>query len=163
MISIVVAMDKNRVIGKNNQLPWHLPADLAFFKKVTMGKAIVMGRKTHESIGRPLPGRENIILTKNKDYQAEGCTIIHSIDDVFDLEKTENGEVCVIGGAEIFKEVLNCSDRLYITEIDHEFEGNTFFPPLKDSDWMLVSKEKGPKDEKNPYDYYFVTYERVLS
>lgn len=163
MISIVVAMDKNRVIGKNNQLPWHLPADLAFFKKVTMGKAIVMGRKTHESIGRPLPGRENIILTKNRDYQAEGCTIIHSVDDVFDLEKTENGEVCVIGGAEIFKEVLACSDRLYITEIDHEFDGDTFFPPIKESDWTLVSKEQGPKDEKNPYDYYFAIYERTLS
>ncbi|HHW37031.1 MAG TPA: dihydrofolate reductase [Bacillales bacterium] len=162
MISIVVAMDKNRVIGKNNQLPWHLPADLAFFKKVTMGKAIVMGRKTFESIGRPLPGRENIILTKNRDYRAEGCTMIHSIDDVFDLEKTENGEVCIIGGAEIFNEVLTCTDRLYITEIDHEFEGDTFFPLIKESDWTLISKEKGPKDEKNPYDYYFTIYERIL-
>ncbi|EKN68347.1 dihydrofolate reductase [Schinkia azotoformans] len=163
MISIVVAMDKNRVIGKNNQLPWHLPADLAFFKKVTMGKAIVMGRKTYESIGRPLPGRENIILTKNREYQTEGCTIIHSIDDVFDIEKIANGEVCVIGGAEIFKEVLTSTDRLYITEIDHEFEGDTYFPLVRESDWTLISKEKGPKDEKNPYDYYFAIYERILS
>lgn len=152
-------MDKNRLIGKNNKLPWHLPADLAFFKKVTMGKPIVMGRKTHESIGRILPGRENIILTKNKNYKAEGCTIIHNIQDIFSFEK-ENDEVCVIGGAEIFKEALPHADRLYITFIDHEFEGDTYFPPINENDWTVISREKGPKDEKNPYDYYFTIYDR---
>lgn len=163
MISIVVAMDKNRVIGKDNQLPWHLPADLAFFKKVTMGKVIVMGRKTYESIGRPLPGRKNIILTKNKNYVVDGCNVIHSIDDIFTLEKTEAEEICVIGGAEIFNEVLTSVDRLYITLIDDEFSGDTYFPALNESDWELVSKEKGPKDEKNRYDYYFTIYTRRLS
>jgi len=163
MISIVVAMDKNKVIGKDNQLPWHLPADLAFFKKTTMGKPIVMGRKTHESIGKPLPGRQNIILTRNKNYEGEGCTVIHSVDELYSFEKNDQDEVCVIGGAEIFKEVLPCADRLYITMIEHEFEGDTFFPSIKDSDWVLVSKEKGPKDDKNPYDYYFTIYNRILS
>lgn len=160
MISLVVAMDKNSVIGKNNQLPWHLPADLAFFKKVTMGKPIVMGRKTHESIGRVLPGRDNIILTRNKDYKAEGCIIIHHIDEISSFIKNKGDEVCIIGGAEIFKEVLPIADRLYLTIIDHEFEGDTYFPSFNESDWEVFSKEKGPKDEKNRYDYYFMIYER---
>lgn len=161
MISIVVAMDKNKVIGKDNQLPWHLPADLAFFKKITMGKAIVMGRKTYESIGKPLPGRQNIILTRNKDYAALGCTVIHSVDDIFALEQKETNEICVIGGAEIFKEVLAVADRLYITMIDNEFSGDTYFPPYDETDWALITREKGPKDEKNPYDYYFTVYEKL--
>ncbi len=152
-------MDKNRLIGKNNTLPWHLPADLAFFKKVTMGKPIVMGRKTHESIGRILPGRENIIITRNKDYKAEGCTIIHNIQDIFAFEK-EYDEVFVIGGAEIFKDALPYADRLYITFIDHEFDGDTYFPLINEGDWTVISKEKGPKNEKNPYEYYFTIYER---
>ncbi|WP_102349298.1 dihydrofolate reductase [Bacillus sp. Marseille-P3661] len=159
MISLVVAMDKNRVIGKDNQLPWHLPADLAFFKKVTMGKPIVMGRKTHQSIGRALPGRENIILTRDKNFTAEGCTIIHHIDELNKITNNHD-EICIIGGAEIFKEVLPIIDRLYITEIEHEFEGDTFFPAIDRTNWQLVSSEKGPKDEKNPYDYYFNIYEK---
>lgn len=163
MISIVVAMDKNRVIGKNNQLPWHLPADLAYFKKVTMGKPIVMGRKTHESIGRALPGRKNIIITRNKNYQAEGCIVIHSIDAIFNLGLGNDEEICIIGGAEIFQEALIHANRLYITMINNEFEGDTFFPEIAENEWKLTFKEKGPMDEKNPYDYYFTIYERVSS
>ncbi|WP_175639572.1 dihydrofolate reductase [Metabacillus schmidteae] len=161
MISLLVAMDKHRLIGRDNQLPWHLPQDLAYFKKVTMNHKIVMGRKTFESIGRPLPGRENIIVTRDKAYTQKGCTILHSIEEIIELSSHSKDELFVIGGAEIFKEILPVSDRLYITEIDHEFEGDTYFPDRKHSEWKKVSDEKGIKDEKNPYDYHFVVYERV--
>ncbi|PMC39245.1 dihydrofolate reductase [Bacillus sp. UMB0899] len=161
MISLLVAMDKHRLIGRDNQLPWHLPQDLAYFKKVTMNHKIVMGRKTFESIGRPLPGRENIIVTRDKTYTQKGCTILHSIEEIIELSSHSKDELFVIGGAEIFKEILPVSDRLYITEIDHEFEGDTYFPDRNHSEWKKVSDEKGIKDEKNPYDYHFVVYERV--
>ncbi|MCL6585986.1 MAG: dihydrofolate reductase [Anoxybacillus sp.] len=160
MISLIVAMDNNRVIGKDNQLPWHLPADLAYFKKTTMGHPIVMGRKTFVSIGRPLPGRENIIVTRNRSFQAEGCTIIHSVADIKTIASERKEEVFVIGGAEIFQATLPFADRLYITKIDAHFPGDKFFPPFSETDWRLVSSTKGPKDEKNPYDYTFLVYER---
>ncbi len=160
MISLLVAMDQHRLIGKDNQLPWHLPQDLAYFKKVTMGHKIIMGRKTFESIGRPLPGRENIIVTRDMTYTQPGCTILHSIEEIIALSSRSNEEVFVIGGAEIFKEILPVSDRLYITEIDHEFEGDTYFPERKHSEWIKVSAERGIMDEKNPYDYQFVIYEK---
>ncbi len=153
-------MDKNRVIGKDNDLPWRLPADLAYFKKVTMGHPIVMGRKTYESIGRPLPGRENIIITRNQNYSAEGCTVLHSLDDVKKVIDDSTKEVFIIGGAEIFKEAFPIADKLYITHIDEAFEGDTYFPAFSDQEWKEVSREKGVKDEKNPYDYYFSVYER---
>ncbi|WP_078546272.1 dihydrofolate reductase [Litchfieldia alkalitelluris] len=159
MISLLVAMDKNRLIGKDNLLPWHLPADLAYFKRVTMGHTIVMGRKTYESIGRPLPGRENIIVTRNPSYKMDGCTIINSIEAIKNLSDS-NDELFVIGGSEIFREVFTFADRLYITEIDDEFEGDTYFPEFSLKDWTLISKDQGKKDEKNPYDYYFCVYER---
>lgn len=160
MISFVVAMDKNRVIGKNNDLPWRLPADLAYFKRVTMGNPIIMGRKTHESIGRVLPGRENIIVTRNEDYQASGCEVLHHIDDIKRLDKENEEELFVIGGAELFRELLPIADRLYVTHIHHEFEGDTFFPSVSWSEWKVISREQGVKDEKNPYDYEYVVYER---
>lgn len=161
MISFIVAMDKNRVIGKNNQLPWHLPADLQFFKKTTMGHPIVMGRKTHESIGKPLPGRENIIVTRNEDYYREGCTVIHSPMELKLMEGQKQGEIFVIGGAELFQTLFPIADRMYITMIDHEFEGDTYFPEFDQSDWALVSVEPGKTDEKNPYKYSFHIYERL--
>lgn len=161
MISLLFAMDKNRVIGNNNDLPWHLPADLAYFKRVTMGHAIIMGRKTYESIGRPLPGRENIILTRNKGFEAEGCTVIHTVDDILKLQETTEDELFVIGGAQIFEEVLPFTDRMYITHIEAEFEGDTYFPEVDEEDWTVISKEKGIKDERNPYDYYFAVYEKA--
>lgn len=160
MISHIVAMDQNRVIGKDNRLPWHLPADLAYFKKVTMGHAIIMGRKTFESIGRPLPGRENVIVTRNRSFQAEGCTVIHSIEEVRQFAAKRNDEVFVIGGAELFQATLPFADRLYITKIEANFPGDTFYPDFEESEWQLVSYTKGIKDEKNPYDYAFIVYER---
>jgi dihydrofolate reductase len=157
MISFVVAMDKNRGIGKNNDLPWYLPDDLRHFKKVTMGKPIVMGRKTYESIGKPLPGRENIVVTRDASYKAEGTTIIHSVDEVLSRKADE---ICVIGGTEIFKMFLPAADRLYITEIHETFEADTFFPELDEEQWEEVSRNAGTVDEKNKYPHDFVVYEK---
>jgi dihydrofolate reductase len=161
MISFILAMDDNRVIGKDNQLPWHLPEDLKFFKRVTMGHPIVMGRKTYDSIGRPLPGRENIIITRNPDYRNEDCTVFNTIAGflAYCKEKPEE-EFFVIGGAEIFHQMMTNVNRLYITEIHEEFEGDTFFQEIDMESWNLISREKGLKDEKNPYDYEFTIYER---
>lgn len=158
MISVIVAMSKNRVIGKDNQLPWHLPADLKFFKETTMGHAILMGRKTHEAIGRPLPGRENVILTRQKDYHPEGCTVIHSVEEA--LERYQDQSIFVIGGAEIIKQFLPVVDRLYLTLIDQEFEGDVFLPEFREEEWEEVSRVQGITDEKNPYSYYFLVYDR---
>jgi dihydrofolate reductase len=159
MISFVVAMDENRAIGKDNDLPWYLPNDLKYFKKVTMGKPIVMGRKTYESIGKPLPGRENIVLTRDGNYKAEGITVVHSVDEV--LQKEE--EICVIGGSEVFKLFLPVADRLYITEIHETFEADTYFPELNENEWKEVSREPGIIDEKNKYTHDFVVYEKINS
>ncbi|WP_226535642.1 dihydrofolate reductase [Fictibacillus halophilus] len=158
MISFVVAMDEKRAIGKDNDLPWYLPNDLKHFKKTTMGKPIVMGRKTYESIGKPLPGRENIVVTRDQSYVAEGTTIVHSVDEVL---KMNAEEICVIGGSEIFKQFLPVADRLYITEIHHTFDADTFFPELNDDEWNEVSRTTGIVDEKNKYPHDFVVYEKI--
>lgn len=161
MISFMVAMDENRVIGYRNELPWHLPEDLKYFKRVTMGHPIIMGRKTFESIGRPLPGRENIIISRQEDYKKEGCTVINSLEEIKAmLEKNTGEEYFVIGGAEIFKALLPLAARLYITFIHEEFEGDTLFPPFIMNEWELISSEVGPKNNENPYDYEFLLYER---
>ena len=161
MISLLVAMDQNRVIGKDNQLPWHLPADLQYFKKVTMGHPIIMGRKTFDSIGRVLPGRENVIVTRNREYKNEDCTILHSIDEIKQFADGKEQEVFVIGGAEIFKGILPVADRLYLTEIDASFEGDTYFPTIDDKEWRQVSVTPGVADEKNKYAHRFIVLERV--
>jgi dihydrofolate reductase len=158
MISFVVAMDEKLAIGKDNDLPWYLPNDLKHFKKTTMGKPIVMGRKTYESIGKPLPGRENIVVTRDQSYVAEGTTIVHSVDEVL---KMNAEEICVIGGSEIFKQFLPVADRLYITEIHHTFVADTFFPELNDDEWNEVSRTTGIVDEKNKYPHDFVVYEKI--
>lgn len=160
MISLLLAMDANRLIGRENQLPWHLPKDLAYFKRMTMNHKIVMGRKTFDSIGRPLPGRENIILTRDKQFSRNDCLIIHSMDELLELSKQSDEEIFVIGGSEIFKEILPHSDRLYITHIYHEFEGDTYFPETDDEDWEVISREVGETDDKNPYHFEFVVYDR---
>lgn len=160
MISLIWAMDENRVIGYHNQLPWRLPEDLKFFKRVTMGHPIMMGRKTFESIGKPLPGRENIIVTRDESYQKDGCAVMNSIEGFMDYAKGKEEEIFVIGGAEIFKEVLPKADKLYLTMIHHQFEGDTFFPVFDIEKWELESREIGLKDEKNTYDYEFLIYKR---
>jgi len=158
-LSIIVAMDRNRVIGKGDSLPWHISSDLKNFKKITMGKPIVMGRKTHESIGRPLPGRENIILTRDESYQAEGCTILHSMYELFEHCKDVE-EVMITGGAEIYKLALNDAFHLYLTEVHTEIEGDTFFPEFDRSQWKEVSRQDFRADDKNEYDYSFVLLEK---
>ncbi|WP_102274863.1 dihydrofolate reductase [Cytobacillus massiliigabonensis] len=160
MISLMWAMDNNRVIGFNNQLPWHLPEDLKFFKRTTMGHSIAMGRKTWDSIGRPLPGRENIVITRNPEFTCEGCTALNSVEALLEYSQQKDEEIFVIGGAEIFKLILPDADKLYLTRIYDEFEGDTFFPALNLEEWSLLSREKGIKDENNPYDYEFMIYRR---
>ncbi|WP_417900120.1 dihydrofolate reductase [Bacillus haimaensis] len=161
MISFIVAMDINSLIGKENNLPWHLPADLKYFKNVTLGHPIVMGRKTYESIGKALPGRENFILTRDENYACVDCTIIHSISDIEALSKNLNKEIFVIGGAEIFKEAFYLADKLYITQISEKFEGDTFFPKFNKENWERTYTEKGVRDEKNPYEYTFNIYKKL--
>lgn len=158
-LSYIVAMDIQQAIGLNNALPWRLPAELAYFKKTTMNHTILMGRKTYESIGKPLPNRTNVILTQNKDYEAEGCVIVHSVEEALELAK--NQEVFVIGGAEVFQLFMPLVERLYITLIEHEFEADTFFPEFDIEEWVLQSSEEGIKDDKNPYDYSFLVYTQI--
>ncbi|WP_252503314.1 dihydrofolate reductase [Sporosarcina sp. Marseille-Q4943] len=153
MISLLVAYDLNRVIGIDNKMPWHIPEELKYFKKVTMGKAIVMGRKTFESIGRPLPGRMNIIVTRNENYEAEGVEIFHDLQKAIERGKEYSDEVVIIGGAEIFNLSMDISDRLYITIIRKEYEGDTFFPE-HDNSWKLVSESEDHFTEEGiPYSY----------
>ena len=160
MISFIFAMDRNRVIGKDNQLPWHLPNDLKFFKETTHGHAVIMGRKTHESIGRPLPERRNLVLTTQQGYEAPGCEVVHAVDEL-PLDTAE--ELFVIGGAEIYRALLPVADRLYVTHIDAEFEGDAFFPEIDPAVWTAVSETEGVVDERNRHAHRFVVYERTRS
>ncbi|ASS71490.1 dihydrofolate reductase [Bacillus atrophaeus] len=162
MISFIFAMDENRLIGKNNDLPWRLPNDLAYFKKVTTGHAIVMGRKTFESIGRPLPNRKNIVVTSADKAEFPGCTVVRTIEDV--LTTVSDAEECfVIGGAQLYQALFPYADRLYMTKIHHTFDGDRFFPEFNEDEWKLISEEQGIKDEKNPYNYEFLVYEKKNS
>lgn len=158
MISYLFAMDEHGVIGKNNDLPWHMPADLAYFKKLTMGHPIIMGRKTYESIGRPLPGRQNIILTHNQNFTAQDCDIFITPEAILESLKNED-EAFVIGGAKVFEAFKPYVDRMYITFIEHQFDGDTFYSFNKD-EWELVSDKPGMVDEKNVYPHRFQIYNR---
>ena len=158
-LSIIVAMDKNRVIGKDGTLPWHISSDLKNFKKITMGKPILMGRKTHESIARPLPGRENIILTKNQNYFSEGCVVKNNLDEVFSYcEKVT--ELMVMGGATLYEQTLDKAEKLYVTEVRASIDGDTFFPEYDPDQWIEIAKDSFKADENNEYDYSFTVLER---
>lgn len=159
IISLIAAMDKNRVIGnKDNALPWYLPADLKHFKSVTLGKPIIMGRKTHESIGKSLPERTNIIITRNENYEAPGCVVIHSPEEAIEASG-DAPEVVVIGGAEIFAQFLPLANRMYLTLINAEFAGNVYFPEWNPEEWREISREAHESDEKNRYGYTFLIIE----
>ncbi len=160
-ISFIFAMGRNREIGLNNALPWHLPGDLKFFKRMTMGHPIVMGRRTYESIGRPLPGRTNVIVTRQTDLMVEGFQVMHSAEEV--MEAFPQEEVYVIGGTELFKSFLPYADKLVVTFIDDDFEADTYFPELPQGQWQLDWTEPGVKDEQNPYDYEFRIYKRTAA
>jgi len=159
-LSIIAAMDRNRLIGNNNELPWHLPADLKHFRETTMGKPIIMGRKTWESLGRALPGRTNIVITRNTGYKAEGATVVHSLDDAIHAAGDVD-EAMIIGGANLYAQALPKADRLYLTEVDGEFEGDAWFPAIDESRWRAESSESHLPDSKNSHPYRFVILEAV--
>ncbi|MBK0404586.1 dihydrofolate reductase [Adhaeribacter sp. BT258] len=161
MIALVVAMAENNVIGKNNQLIWHLPADLKHFKNLTTGHPIIMGRKTYESIGKPLPNRTNIVITRQEDFKPEGCLVAHSLPEALMLAQQLDANIFVIGGAEIYKQAMFLADTIYLTEVHHEFEGDTFFPEIDTLLWVETDREEHKADDKNPYDYAFVTLTAV--
>jgi len=165
-LAIIVAAAENGVIGRNNGLPWHLPQDLRYFKQVTMGKPIVMGRKTFESIGRPLPGRSNIVISRNITFSAAGVRIVATLDEAIsladDIAQTDGAaEVVVIGGAEIYRLAMPRAQRLYLTEVHAIVEGDAMLPPIHWPDWREVSRERHAASAGNPFDYSFVVYERV--
>ena len=160
-ISMIAAMAHDRVIGKDNQMPWHLPADLAHFKRVTLGKPVLMGRKTFESIGRPLPGRRNLVISRNPGYQAEGIEVVGSVEAALALlASSAVEELMVIGGGHLYAEMLPSADRLYLTQIDLAVEGDTRFPAFDDGQWQRIDCESHPADEKNPHPYSFETWQR---
>ena len=158
-LSAIVAMASNRVIGANNQLPWRLPADLARFKRLTMGHSLVMGRKTYESIGRPLPGRTMIVVTRQRGYAPEGVKVAHSVDEALALAQGDD-EVFIIGGAELFAQTMDRLDRLYLTLIEREFPGDVSFPELDLSTWKLIEQAHHPATTPEALPYAFLTYER---
>ena len=161
MISMIAAMAHNRVIGKDNQMPWHLPADLAHFKKVTTGKPVIMGPKTFDSTGRLLPGRRNIIVSRQAKPALLAADWVHSLEEALSLV-ADVPEVMVIGGAELYKQALPLASRLYITEIELSTTGDAFFPDYQSSaTWALVDSEFYPADDKNPFSCNFKTFERV--
>jgi dihydrofolate reductase len=160
LLSLIWAMDENRLIGNNNALPWYLPADLAFFKRTTMGKPIIMGRKTFDSIGRPLPGRQNIIITRDSAFTAEGCGIANSIEEAMSLVTEEAQEAMLIGGASLYLQTLEQADILYLTQIHNTFSGDTWFPEIDMTQWSEAYREDFGADEKNPYPYSFMKYLR---
>ena len=159
IISIVVAADEHNGIGKNNQLPWHLPADLKHFKDRTIGHPVIMGRKTFDSVGKPLRGRRNIILT-TQDIQIEGCEVAHSIEGALSRCKGEE-RIAIVGGAKIFEQSMDLVDIIHFTRIHHIFESDTFFPAIDPGKWVEVEREYHEPDEKNLFSYSFITYRKA--
>lgn len=158
-LSLIVAMDDNRLIGSNNDLPWQMPADLAYFKRTTMGKPIIMGRKTFASIGRPLPGRRNIVITRDPGFSAAGCEIANGIDAALSF-CGDAEEVMLIGGASLYQQTIDQATRLYITRIHHSFEGDTWFPEFDSKRWKQETREDHDADDGNPYAYSFMKFVR---
>lgn len=159
VISFIVAAARNKVIGRDNAMPWHLPADLKYFKRITLGKPVIMGRKTFEAIGRPLPGRANIIVTHDAGYVAADCRVVHSIEEA--LRAVEGaGETMVIGGAKLFEQLLPRAGRIYLTEVHDDFAGDAWFPEMDPNQWRETGRIDCPPDEANPHAYSFVVLER---
>ncbi len=159
-ISIAVAIGENYAIGKNNQLLWHMPADLKFFKQTTSGHSVIMGRKTFDSVGKPLPNRKNIVVTRDKRLQIAGVEMANSLNEALAICEHDTNDVFIIGGAEIYRQALPLTNTLYLTTIHHTFEADTFFPELDWTQWKQIKSEKHLADEKNAYPYTFAVYER---
>ena len=164
-ISLIVAVSENSVIGKNNALPWHLPADMKYFRDTTMGRCVIMGRKNYDSIPlkyRPLEGRTNIVVTHQKDFKAEECMIVNSIDEALNEARKKNeSEVFIIGGADIYRQTIGIAEKIYYTQIHHLFDGDAFFPEMDESKWKLTGKKDVNADEKNKFRFSFCVYEKV--
>jgi dihydrofolate reductase len=165
IISLIAALTENRVIGKNNDLPWHLPDDMKYFMKTTSGHLVIMGRKNYESIPekfRPLPNRTNIVVTRQRNYRAKNCTVVHSLDDALNLAHQANvDEVFIIGGAEIYRQGFARADRLYLTEIHAAVDGDTYFPEFNKNHWKETSRTHHPADERHTFAFDFVIYEKT--
>ena len=159
MISIIVAVAQNGGIGDKNSLLWHISEDMRFFKRTTSGHPVIMGRKTYESLGRPLPNRTNVVISRTLG-ELEGCTVVRSLEEAIALFPTEE-EVFVIGGAQIYALALNVADRFYLTRVGHDYEGDTSFPTWNESEWRLISREAYEQGEKYPHPFAFEIYERV--
>ncbi len=161
MVSLIVAMSSNGVIGRDGDLPWHLPADLRHFKKTTMGHHLIIGRATWDEVGKPLPGRTMVVVTRNREFSAEGVLIAHSVDEALALVGNDE-EPFIGGGAEIYRQALEAGipDRLYITRVHAHVEGDTIFPPIDLDGWLLADRVDHPADEKNEYPYAFECYDR---
>jgi dihydrofolate reductase len=164
-VALIVAMSNNRVIGRNNALPWHLSEDLKYFKRTTLGKPVIMGRKTFESIGRPLPGRANIIVSRS-GFSADNIRVVSSLEDALNLAESiahidGAEEVMVIGGAELYAHALPVAQRLYVTLVDAEIDGDAFFPAFNENDWQEISREDHKAVEPNPYNYSFRLLEKI--
>ena len=162
-ISIIAAVSRNNVIGCKNVLPWHLPEDMKYFQKITMEKPVIMGDKTFESIGGALPKRTNIVLSKDKNYKAPGCTIAHSIKEALKIASKENEEIMIIGGESIYKQFLSLANKMYLTFIDADFKGDTYFPKYDKEEWKEIKRTNHPADKKNPYPYSFVVLTKSIN
>lgn len=162
IVSMIAAMSSNRVIGRNNQMPWHLPADLKYFMRTTTGHHIIMGRKNFESLQKPLPNRTNIVLTRQEKYDALGAVVVGTLEEALSLARF-NGEeeAFIIGGAEIYKLAFPLADRLYLTYLDAEVEGDVYFPEFEKSAWKVTSERVYAADDKNKFDHTYVVYDRV--
>lgn len=164
ILSAIVAMAENRVIGKNNQLPWHLPADLRHFKQITTGNAIIMGRKTYESIGKPLPNRTNIVISRNLSYRVPGCQVVGSIEEAVEIAEAEKrAEIFIIGGSEVYEQLMPYVEKIYMTIVHQNFEGDAYFPELNSSEWTETEREDHAADAENKVGYSFVTLKRHYS
>jgi len=159
IVSLIAAMDKNRVIGKDNDLPWRIPRDWNYVLDTTFGHPIILGRRNFESMDEALPDRRNIVLTRNTSYSAQGCEVVHSVEEAFKSCKNED-EIFIFGGEQIYRLFLPYVEKMYITKIDYAFEGDTYFPEIDYDEWVETSVYKGIVDIENPYDYYFHTYIR---
>lgn len=161
LISAITAVSQNNVIGLNNSLPWHLSADMKFFKKTTMGHVVVLGRKSYEAFGKAYPGRTNIVITRQKDFHLPDARVVHSVEAALEQARSlEKEEIFILGGAQIFEQSLPLVDRIYLTRIYENFEGDTFFPKIDFDEWELVKEEQHEPDEKNIYKYSFQTWDR---
>lgn len=158
-VSLIAAMAENRVIGIHNRLPWHLPDDLKRFRRLTTGHTIIMGRRNYESIGKPLPQRRNIVVSRRPDYQAPGCVVVHSLEEALAVAG-EDSEVFIIGGAEIYRQMMAIADRLYLTLVHADVDGDTFFPEFDTGQWQETARERHESDDRHRFACSFITYER---